>query len=441
MKHETPLLDNAGGPASYAYGAIPAFVAMASFLSLPLTMRVYALFPLFALLAHDVLAFLPPAPPAAASHLLDATLDGHAGATCTIAMVSKHFGNVSTSSTSRGRRRRSKPIGATRTRLTKICRSGDASSRADFLTLFAATMDDPSSDINNQAVVTGVTLKLAIDSSPACWGIADLSASKSERFTSPQSLDLVHRLRAVSDCVLVGRGTVAADDCTLTVRRGYEAATVRDQPTRVVLASHLQLIRDHVDGSCDASYRLFDDGLPVIMYHLGTTADDDDMVAFLRDRPVITLVDASKLGPTFESDDDESVLIQGGSALQTFSPSTRQPASIGTRSILSPQLVVRDLRRRGMHHVMVEGGAATARSFLRAGVVDRAILVQASVQFEEPLDSNIDAAVLGKEGGLKLLGTSDEGDGDMFGGDSLQYWVRRGDGNEYWPSLNLTNWP
>ena len=89
---------------------------------------------------------------------------------------------------------------------------------------------------------------------------------------------------------------------------------------------------------------------------------------------------------------------------------------------------------------MVEGGAATALSFLRAGVVDRAIIVQASVQFEEPLDSHINADVMEKEGGLKLLGTSDDGDGDMFGGDSLQYWVR-GDGNERWPNDALTEWP
>ena len=117
-------------------------------------------------------------------------------------------------------------------------------------------------------------------------------------------------------------------------------------------------------------------------------------------------------------------------------------------SAISPQLVVRDLHKRGLHHVMVEGGGATALSFLRAGAVDRAIIVKASVQFEEPLDCNISADVMEKEGGLTLVGTSDDGDdgdgdGDMlFGGDSLQYWVR-GDGDGRWPSSNdvLTDWP
>ena len=390
---------------------------------------------LFALLAaQDALAFLPaaaaPPPPAAA------------------AAAASHFNLLDDAASALGgrasggdRRRGSQPPIAATISARRI------GSRADFYRpLFASSSttadDDPASDASAEAVddkaaitVTGVTLKLAIDSSPACWGIADQSTSaKSERFTSSQSLDMVHRLRSVSDCVLVGRGTVAADDCTLTVRRGYESkgGTGRgEQPTRVVLDSNLGLLRDHVDRRCDARYRLLDDGFPVIIYHLGgtTTANDDDiggddMEAFLRDRPAITLVDASKLGPTaLEFTDDES-------------------------AIISPQLVVRDLHKRGLHHVMVEGGGATALSFLRAGVVDRAIIVKASVQFEEPLDSHISADVMEKEGGLTLAGTSDDGDdgdgdGDnLFGGDSLQYWVR-GDGDGRWPSSNdvLTDWP
>ena len=457
-------------------------VAMASARPVPLNTRVAArvwalLLPLVALLARDALAFLPPpAPPAAAAaaasqlDLPDATLAleghagagagaaGYAGASAAIAMVSNHGRTASTSSTRCWGRRRSKargqPIIAATTRARRI------GSRADFCrVLFASsstTDDDPSSATEAvpaaaaaaaAVAVTGVTLKLAIDSSPACWGIADQSTSssattqkESKRFTSPQSLDMVHRLRSVSDCVLVGRGTVAADDCTLTVRRGceYKGGTVgREQPARVVLDSNLGLLRDHVDGRCDAKYRLFEDGFPVIIYHLGgtTTADDDDgdddddiggddVEAFLRDRPAIALVDASKLEPTaLELNDEES-------------------------AIISPRLVVRDLHRRGLHHVMVEGGGATALSFLRAGVVDRAIIVKASVRFDEPLDSHISADVMEKEGGLTLVGTSDDGDdgdgdGDnLFGGDSLQYWVR-GDGDGRWPSSNdfLTEWP
>ena len=247
---------------------------------------------------------------------------------------------------------------------------------------------------------------------------------------------MVHRLRAVSDCVLVGKGTVVADDCTLTVRRGYETSILeklgRAQPTRVVLDSNLELIRDHIDKNCEKTYKMLEDGLPVIIYHSGTAeADGDDVKAFLKDRPAITLVDVSKLQPARES--GETTNIQGGS-LQTFSAPAR-PASTS----LSPQLVMQDLHSREINHIMVEGGAATALSFLRAGMVDRAIIVKASVRFQEPLDSKINKNVLEQDGGLKLLGTSAD-KGDMFGGDVHQYWVRDY-GQEGWPSDVLTGWP
>ena len=61
------------------------------------------------------------------------------------------------------------------------------------------------------------------------------------------------------------------------------------------------------------------------------------------------------------------------------------------------------------------------------------------MQFQEPLDSNINENVLEKDGGLKQLGTSDDR-GDMFGGDCLMYWVRD-DGKEKWPADNVTEWP
>mmetsp|Transcript_16695 Transcript_16695/g.34285 ORF Transcript_16695/g.34285 Transcript_16695/m.34285 type:complete len:189 (-) Transcript_16695:1948-2514(-) len=77
----------------------------------------------------------------------------------------------------------------------------------------------PLSSENNENISdtrTGITLKIAFDSQ---GGVADLSSEKSERFTCGESLDMVHRLRRVSDAVLVGRSTVEIDDCTLTVRR------------------------------------------------------------------------------------------------------------------------------------------------------------------------------------------------------------------------------
>jgi riboflavin biosynthesis pyrimidine reductase len=373
-----------------------------------LASRIFLLLASVCISACDVLAFVPRTP---SLNLLDATLIGAAHSTKTLP-VRLCAGKVA--------------LSTARNPIVKGAKGG----------LFASS-DEQSSAIPEKAkqqTVTGVTLKLAFDSSPSCWGIADLSATKSERFTSPQSLDMVHRLRAVSDCVLVGKGTVVADDCTLTVRRGYETSMLaelgRDQPARVVLDSNLELIRHHVDESCDACYKMLEDGLPVIIYHLGTFDIGEDVEAFLRDMPAITLVDASKL----QSENVEATIIQGGS-LQIFSVPTDQG-----KVTISPQLVVQDLQSRGIHHIMVEGGAATALSFLRAGVVDRAVIVKASVQFQEPLDSNINAEVLERVGGLKMLGTSDE-KGDMFGGDCLQYWLARDAREVDWPTAVLTDWP
>ena len=60
-----------------------------------------------------------------------------------------------------------------------------------------------------------VTLKIAMDQNGAVDDLGD----KAERFTSPASLDAVHRLRRHCDAVLVGASTVARDDPSLTVRR------------------------------------------------------------------------------------------------------------------------------------------------------------------------------------------------------------------------------
>ena len=81
-----------------------------------------------------------------------------------------------------------------------------------------------------------VTLKIAVDEN----GAVDDLGMKSKRFTSPASLDAVHRLRRDSDAVLVGVGTVIRDDPSLTVRR-VEMPTGRAQPVRVVLDPSLRM--------------------------------------------------------------------------------------------------------------------------------------------------------------------------------------------------------
>jgi len=76
-----------------------------------------------------------------------------------------------------------------------------------------------------------VTVKLA---STLDGFIAD-SAGKSAWITGPEARKLVHRWRAWSDAVLVGAGTVLADDPRLTVRDAEGS-----DPLRVVVDSHLR---------------------------------------------------------------------------------------------------------------------------------------------------------------------------------------------------------
>ncbi len=76
-----------------------------------------------------------------------------------------------------------------------------------------------------------ITLKLAI----SLDGRIATSTDDSQWITGEQSRRFVHYLRATHDAVMVGRGTVDADDPTLNVR-GFGKRT---QPVRVIIDSHM----------------------------------------------------------------------------------------------------------------------------------------------------------------------------------------------------------
>ena len=81
---------------------------------------------------------------------------------------------------------------------------------------------------------------------------------------------------------------------------------------------------------------------------------------------------------------------------------------------------------------MVEGGPATAMSFLEAGLIDRAIVVRAtSVTFKNPVPSGLsDEVLLGC--GLEKLGCYD------LDVDAVECWSRPG---LPWPMEGLGSWP
>ena len=225
---------------------------------------------------------------------------------------------------------------------------------------------------------------MAFDTS---YAVADASELKSERFTCSESLDMVHKLRRWSHAVLVGRSTVERDDCTLTVRRVPLLPHCNSQPVRIIIDPSLKLLGD------EAEYAVMKDEHEVIVYHsMGniSTKPTFENVKFIN----------------IEKSDDVIPIVD----------------------------ILIDLKERNIHHLMVEGGPATARQFLLQKVVDRAILVRAPVTFIEPVSSGMDNAMF-QEAGLEMIKAESCGD------DMIEYWARDGmpwpsaDGfeNQMWP--------
>ena len=249
------------------------------------------------------------------------------------------------------------------------------------------------------AAITGLTLKVALD---ANGGVAELDpdASKVRLFTCSDSLDMVHRLRRDSDAVLVGRGTVKADDCSLLVRRGVACDT---QPARVILDPRLSLLLDKLNEGVD--YQVLTDGAPTIVYHCIPDYDTSSL-------PLLETVKLEYVSSQPRTD---------------VSPEGFRPGRY-----ISPRAVLDNLKSNyQIEHLMVEGGPFTARNFLEEQLVDRAIVVNAPIRFEEPLLSGITAQTL-RDAGLVLLGSRPSGV------DTIDFWARPG---EAWPTDSIMDWP
>lgn len=131
----------------------------------------------------------------------------------------------------------------------------------------------------------------------------------------------LHRLRAVSDAVVVGAGTACEDNPRLTVRRAEGR-----NPVRVV-----------VDPNCRVpdSYHLFTDGqAPTLRLTAGTLPEDFDYKL-----PETGTLEVPCLG-------------QGGT--QT-----------------DPATIIDMLGRFGLKRLFIEGGGLTVSGFMKAGLLDR----------------------------------------------------------------------
>ena len=145
----------------------------------------------------------------------------------------------------------------------------------------------------------------------------------------PLGLTHVHRLRALSDAVLVGAGTASLDDPQLTTRR-----VAGPHPVRVVIDPRLRV---------PATARVFRDG----------------------QAPTLLVCDA---------------------ALRAQAEARLGPAQVvavardaGAEGLLPLAQVVAALRARGLRTLFVEGGGVTVSQFVRQGCLDRLHLLVAPV--------------------------------------------------------------
>jgi diaminohydroxyphosphoribosylaminopyrimidine deaminase/5-amino-6-(5-phosphoribosylamino)uracil reductase len=152
--------------------------------------------------------------------------------------------------------------------------------------------------------------------------IATLSGH-SRFINGSQGLCHLHRLRAVVDAVVVGAGTVRADDPQLTVRH-----CAGNDPARVVIDPH---------GTLAAGSRVF-------------AADGVRRI----------------------------VIARTGTRLQATA-GVEQIALPDTEGIFEPAAILAALGALGLHRVLVEGGAQTVSRFVSAGCLDRLHVVVAPV--------------------------------------------------------------
>ena len=173
------------------------------------------------------------------------------------------------------------------------------------------------------AVRPWVTLKLAVSLDGAIAGAPDAAGSP-RWLTGEAARKHVHRLRAQSDAIAVGIGTVLADDPLLTVRSGRRP---RVAPLRVVF---------------DRSARL----------PLGSR-----LVKTARRVPVLVMADQADAA--------------AARALEA------KGVTVESAPDITSKLEV--LRRRGVRSLLVEGGSILSGALLAAKAVDRLVIFQAPV--------------------------------------------------------------
>jgi diaminohydroxyphosphoribosylaminopyrimidine deaminase/5-amino-6-(5-phosphoribosylamino)uracil reductase len=207
-----------------------------------------------------------------------------------------------------------------------------------------------------------VTFKLAT----SLDGRIATATGESQWITGPPARERAHALRASHDAIMVGTGTVVADDPQLTCRLpglGHRS------PVRVVIDRHLRI---------PPAARIIADARRVPTWVLTLrSADPGRRAAFLSNR--VTLIDV---------DDDGEGQIDLAAALGA-------------------------LGERGITRLLVEGGAQLAAAFFRARLVDRLVWVHAPLVIGGdgiPAIASFDLAALADGRAFERLSTETIGD-------------------------------
>ncbi|RDV01355.1 bifunctional diaminohydroxyphosphoribosylaminopyrimidine deaminase/5-amino-6-(5-phosphoribosylamino)uracil reductase RibD [Undibacter mobilis] len=212
-----------------------------------------------------------------------------------------------------------------------------------------------------------VTLKLAVSAD----GKAGLAGRKQAVITGDEARNHVFNIRAQHDAILVGLGTVLADNPQLTARLPglYERS-----PVRVVLDAQLRV--------------------PLSLSVISTVRDVPTWVfASQKASPVAEEILVSKGARVFRVDD--------------------------TQGRLDLDEVMKVLGGEGITRLMVEGGPTVAASFVAADLVDEFVLLKGPKAIGEGGIGPLEGMALDRlTGKLELDGT------EALGADTLEHYVR-----------------